>query len=72
MHHTIARLLICFYEGTRTIPTFAFNKAATEVTDNRPLLNEKNESSRFEHPSDLAVHKSCWLYIADWTIRSFK
>jgi glucose/arabinose dehydrogenase len=60
------RLLICFYEGTQTIHTFAFNRAGTAVTDERPLLDEKKESLRFTHPLDLAVHKSGRIYVADF------
>jgi glucose/arabinose dehydrogenase len=60
------RLLICFYEGTHTIHTFAFNPAGTAVTDNRPLLDEQGESLRFEHPLDVAVHPSGRIYVADF------
>jgi hypothetical protein len=56
------RLLICFYEGTQTIHTFAFNRAGTAVTDE----DEKKESLRFTHPLDLAVHKSGRIYVADF------
>jgi len=45
------RLLICFFEGTHTIHTFAFNPTGTAVTDNRPLLGDNNESLRFTNPS---------------------
>jgi glucose/arabinose dehydrogenase len=60
------RLLICFYEGTHTIHTFAFNADGTKVTDNRPLLDENNESLRFAHPLDVAVHPSGRIYVADF------
>jgi glucose/arabinose dehydrogenase len=60
------RLLICFYEGTHTIHTFAFNEAGTAVTDNRPLLDEQNEPLRFMHPLDIAVHPSGRIYVADF------
>jgi len=60
------RLLVCFYEGTHTIHTFAFNPAGTAVTDNRPLLDESNESLRFVHPLDVSVHPSGRIYLADF------
>jgi glucose/arabinose dehydrogenase len=60
------RLLICFYEGTQTIHTFAFNEAGTEVIDNRPLLDEKGENLRFAHPLDVAVHPGGRIYVADF------
>jgi hypothetical protein len=64
------RLLICFYEGTHTIHTFAFNTDGTSVTDNRPLLDENKETLKFAHPLDIAVHPSGRIYVADfgdWT-----
>jgi hypothetical protein len=60
------RLLMCFYEGTQTIHTFAFNEAGTVVTDDRPLLDENKESLRFTHPLDIAVHPSGRIYVADF------
>jgi hypothetical protein len=60
------RLLICFYEGTQTIHTFAFNAAGTAVTDDGPLLDANQESLRFMHPLDLAVHSSGRIYVADF------
>jgi glucose/arabinose dehydrogenase len=64
------RLLICFYEGTHTLHTFAFNREGTAVTDDRPILDEHNESMKFAHPLDVAVHPSGRIYVADfgdWT-----
>jgi len=60
------RLLICFYEGTHTVHTFAFNKEGTAVTDNRPLLSEKGESLTFTQPLDVAVHPTGRIYVADF------
>lgn len=60
------RLLICLYEGTQTIHTFAFNNAGTEVTDNRPLLDQNKESLRFAHPLDVAVQTNGRIYVADF------
>jgi glucose/arabinose dehydrogenase len=60
------RLLICFYEGTHTIHTFAFSADGTSVTDNRPLVDEDNESLRFAHPLDVAVHPNGRIYVADF------
>ena len=61
---------MCFYEGTHTLHTFAFNSAGTAVTDERPILDEHNESLKFAHPLDVAVHPSGRIYVADfgdWT-----
>jgi glucose/arabinose dehydrogenase len=60
------RLLICFYEGTHTVHTFAFNKNGTAVTDNRPLLSEQGESLTFTQPLDVAVHPSGRIYVVDF------
>jgi glucose/arabinose dehydrogenase len=60
------RLLICFYEGTHTVHTFAFNARGTAVTDNRPLFGEDNESLKFTQPLDIAVHPSGRIYVADF------
>jgi glucose/arabinose dehydrogenase len=60
------RLLICFYEGTQTIHTFAFNSAGTTVTDDGPLLDAHRECLRFQHPLDVAVHPSGRIYVADF------
>jgi glucose/arabinose dehydrogenase len=60
------RLLICFYEGTHTVHTFAFNPAGTAVTDNQPLVNEKGASLTFTQPLDVAVHPSGRIYVADF------
>lgn len=60
------RLLICFFEGTHTLHTFAFNPGGTAVTDNRPLLAENNESLRFTQPIDLTVHPKGRIYVADF------
>jgi len=60
------RLLICFFEGTHTLHTFAFNASGTEVTDNRPILDENNDSLRFTQPLDVAVHPSGRIYVADF------
>jgi len=60
------RLLICFYEGTHTLHTFAFNAGGTAVTDNRPLLDEHNESLKFTQPLDVTVHPSGVIYLADF------
>jgi glucose/arabinose dehydrogenase len=60
------RLLICFYEGTHTLHTFAFNAKGTAVTDNRPILGEDNESLKFTQPLDVAVHPSGRIYVADF------
>jgi glucose/arabinose dehydrogenase len=64
------RLLICFYEGTHTLHTFAFNNAGTAVTDECPILDEHGESMKFAHPLDVAVHPGGRIYVADfgdWT-----
>jgi glucose/arabinose dehydrogenase len=60
------RLLICFYEGTHTVHTFAFNARGTAVTDHRPLVGENNESLRFTQPLDVTVHPSGRIYVADF------
>ncbi len=60
------RLLICFYEGTHTVHTFAFNSGGTAVTDNRPLLAENKESLKFTQPLDVTVHPSGRIYVADF------
>jgi hypothetical protein len=60
------RLLICFYEGTHTIHTFAFTADGTAVTDNRPLLDTDGESLKFTQPLDVAVHPSGRIYVADF------
>jgi hypothetical protein len=60
------RLLICFYEGTQTIHTFAFDATGTAVTDDGPLLDAAQESLRFMHPLDVAVHPSGRIYVADF------
>jgi len=60
------RLLICFYEGTHTLHTFAFNAKGTAVTDNRPILGTDNESLKFTQPLDVAVHPSGRIYVADF------
>jgi glucose/arabinose dehydrogenase len=60
------RLLICFFEATHTLHTFAFNSRGTAVTDNRPLLGENNESLKFTQPLDVAVHPSGRIYVADF------
>jgi hypothetical protein len=60
------RLLICFYEGTHSIHTFAFNSDGTAVTDDRPLLGEDNESLQFKQPLDVAVHPGGRIYVADF------
>ena len=44
------RLLMCFYEGTHTLHTFAFNEAGTAVTDDRPILAENNEEPEVHAP----------------------
>jgi glucose/arabinose dehydrogenase len=60
------RLLMCFYEGTQTIHTFAFDATGKTVTDERPLLDENEECLRFAHPLDVAVHPSGRIYVADF------
>jgi glucose/arabinose dehydrogenase len=60
------RLLICFYEGTHTVHTFAFNPSGTAVTDHRPLLAENNGSLEFTQPLDVTVHPSGRIYVADF------
>jgi glucose/arabinose dehydrogenase len=60
------RLLICFYEGTHTLHTFAFNASGTAVTDHRPLLAENGESLTFTQPLDVTVHPSGRIYVADF------
>jgi hypothetical protein len=60
------RLLVCFYEGTHTVHTFAFNARGTAVTDNRPLLDERGEPLKFTQPLDVAVHPSGRIYVADF------
>ncbi len=59
------RLLICFFEGTHTIHTFAFNPGGTAVTDQRPLLGGDNTPLLFTNPLDVAVHPSARIYVAD-------
>jgi glucose/arabinose dehydrogenase len=49
------RLLVCLFEGTHTLHTFAFNPAGTAVTDQRPILDAEGESLRFTQPLDVAV-----------------
>jgi hypothetical protein len=60
------RLLVCLFEGTHTIHTFAFNSNGTAVVDNRPLLAENNESLRFTQPIDVTVHPTGRIYVADF------
>jgi glucose/arabinose dehydrogenase len=60
------RLLICFYEGTHTVHTFAFDKSGAAVTDNRPLISETGDSLTFTQPLDVAVHPSGLIYVADF------
>jgi hypothetical protein len=60
------RLLVCFYEGTHTLHTFAFNASGTAVTDDRPLLDVDGRSMKFAHPLDVAVHPSGRIYVADF------
>jgi len=60
------RLLICFYEGTHTLHTFAFNARGTVVTDHRPIVGDDNESLTFTQPLDVAVHPSGRIYLADF------
>jgi glucose/arabinose dehydrogenase len=60
------RLLICFYEGTHTLHTFAFNARGTAVTDHRPILGDDNESLTFTQPLDVTVHPSGRIYVADF------
>ena len=60
------RLLVCLFEGTHTLHTFAFDPKGTTVTDNRPLLDEKNDSLRFTQPLDVAVHSNGRIYVADF------
>jgi glucose/arabinose dehydrogenase len=60
------RLLVCFYEGTQTVHTFAFDASGKTVTDDRPLLDENEEALRFAHPLDVAVHPSGRIYVADF------
>ena len=60
------RLLICFYEGTQTIHTFAFNPAGTDVVGDGPLLDALQEPLRFMHPLDVAVHPTGRIYVADF------
>ena len=60
------RLLICFYEGTHTVHTFAFSDSGTTVTDNRPLLTADGQSMTFTQPLDVVVHPSGRIYVADF------
>jgi glucose/arabinose dehydrogenase len=60
------RLLVCLFEGTHTIHSFAFNAAGTAVTDHRPLLDANDEPLRFTQPLDIAVHPSGRIYVADF------
>jgi glucose/arabinose dehydrogenase len=60
------RLLICFYEGTHTVHTFAFDAKGAAVTDQRPLVDEKGESLKSTQPLDIAVHASGQIYVADF------
>ena len=60
------RLLVCLFEGTHTIHTFAFNASGTAVTDHAPLVDESGKSLRFTQPLDVAVHPSGRIYVADF------
>jgi glucose/arabinose dehydrogenase len=60
------RLLICFYEGTHTLHTFAFGDGGRTVADQRPILDEGGESLKFTQPLDVAVHPSGRIYVADF------
>jgi hypothetical protein len=60
------RLLVCMYEGTHTIHTFAFSTGGTAVADHGPLVGEDNENLRFTQPLDIAVHPSGRIYVADF------
>lgn len=60
------RLLICLFEGTHTIHTFAFNSSGTAVTDHQPLVDEGNNSLQFTQPLDLTVHPTGRIYVADF------
>lgn len=62
------RLLICFYEASHTVHTFAFNRSGTAVTDNRPLLTAQGDNLTFTQPLDVAVHPSGRIYVADFGI----
>jgi hypothetical protein len=46
--------------------TFAFKADGTSVIDNRALVDEENESLRFAHPLDVAVHPTGRFYVADF------
>ena len=60
------RMLVCFYEGTHTLHTFAFNEAGTAVNDHRPLVDENDESHTFTQPLDVAAHPRGQIYVADF------
>jgi outer membrane protein assembly factor BamB len=60
------RLLICFFEGTHTLHTFAFNATGTAVTDERPLVGEDDQALTFTQPLDVAVHPTGRIYVADF------
>lgn len=60
------RLLVCFFEGTHTLHTFAFDAKGSTVTDNRPIVDESNESLKFTQPIDVTVHPSGSIYVADF------
>ena len=60
------RLLMCFFEGTHTVHTFAFSPDGSAVTDQRPLLDLQGESLRFTQPLDLSVHPNGRIYVADF------
>lgn len=60
------RLLVCLFEGTHTIHTFAFNASGTSVADHQPLVDESGNSLRFTQPLDITVHPSGRIYVADF------
>lgn len=60
------RLLMCLFEGTHTLHTFAFDDAGTSVVDHGPLVDTNDESLRFTQPLDVTVHPSGRIYVADF------
>lgn len=60
------RLLICFYEGTHTLHTFAFSPDGRTVTDHSPIIDENDNPLRFTQPLDVTVHPTGRIYVADF------
>ncbi len=60
------RLLMCLFEGTHTLHTFALDEAGTAVVDHGPLVDMNNKSLRFTQPLDVTVHPNGRIYVADF------